>query len=693
MLDLMKCTSNSRVLDMGCGKGQACVDVARKCGAEVTGLDLSTSNIKRARELQQENPDLKLHFLEGSITALPTELKVRPFTHIMSVQAWVHVHSALETVLAEARSVLEPGGIVVVEDFCSNDAGVISDQALRHFYKRLHFDSVMSPATWRSKAEAAGFQVEHWEDLRDHMAESYRLMAASAKEHGLRSADGTCLDENYLNTMDIELKKAILLSPEASSGTRPKCKFGEKCYRKNPDHRREMSHPGDTDWEVPEDNPPESGEGEVYSLDFHLMTQVNLTRGRAMRVIKRDEGMTWAQKITHVYNDKVTAFVKDAEDTFSQHPPGPPRSARTVQLEAPQQPEPARQVFVEEQPQGEIGEGAASGAPDPTEEQPSETLREDLEEAEEEEEEPNERSRSEPPKQRPKFPRESPTSRPLGLRPRVAGYPEIWALIAPAPPAPVTTLVGAKSSRRVNPSPKPGVEPKLTRSQWTSGPNTQFYHLDEEESEGTSSEELIPASDDHRSTSSDPPSVLPKRTSSQAYSHSPPPTSREVPRSRFHQPKRVQSPRQKHQPLQGTVEAPAFEDRVRRPEPPPPKKSRIEFGARTVASGPSSSSRQLPISPPARRTGQQGAASPEAHRPPSFGAPSLKGEIKQGETIRVSSASKVKVKAFPAKAYPKADLPSPPPPQPPLEPRKKSPPEVAKRAGPLKRRGRRQQNT
>ena len=35
---------------MGCGKGQACVDVARRSGAEVTGLDLSTSNIQRARE-------------------------------------------------------------------------------------------------------------------------------------------------------------------------------------------------------------------------------------------------------------------------------------------------------------------------------------------------------------------------------------------------------------------------------------------------------------------------------------------------------------------------------------------------------------------------------------------------------------------------------------------------------------------
>ena len=37
-------------LDMGCGKGQACVDVARQSGAAVTGLDLSTSNIQRAKE-------------------------------------------------------------------------------------------------------------------------------------------------------------------------------------------------------------------------------------------------------------------------------------------------------------------------------------------------------------------------------------------------------------------------------------------------------------------------------------------------------------------------------------------------------------------------------------------------------------------------------------------------------------------
>mmetsp|Transcript_27405 Transcript_27405/g.51315 ORF Transcript_27405/g.51315 Transcript_27405/m.51315 type:complete len:139 (+) Transcript_27405:194-610(+) len=121
----------------------------------------------------------------------------------MTVQAWVHVHSYLDAVLAEARSVLEPGGIVVVEDFCSNDRGVVTDQAMRHFYKRLHFDVVLGPGEWKRKAEAAGFSVEVVEDLKDHMAQSYRLMARAAGELEIVSADGTPLEENYLNTVDI----------------------------------------------------------------------------------------------------------------------------------------------------------------------------------------------------------------------------------------------------------------------------------------------------------------------------------------------------------------------------------------------------------------------------------------------------------------------------------------------------------
>ena len=46
----------------------------------------------------------------------------------------------------------------------------------RHFYKRLHFDLVMGPKTWHERAEAAGFQVVHWEDLR---------ASAAVTSHGL----------------------------------------------------------------------------------------------------------------------------------------------------------------------------------------------------------------------------------------------------------------------------------------------------------------------------------------------------------------------------------------------------------------------------------------------------------------------------------------------------------------------------
>ena len=256
-----------------------------------------------------------------------------------------------------------------------------------------------------------------------------------------------------------------------------------------------------------------------------------------------------------------------------------------VRLEAApwEQPEQSpRQVVVEET---NVEEGVAFGAPEQVEEPHREAEREESEE-EEEEEELQERSRSEPPKTRLRPPRVAPTDRPLVLRPRVHGYPTsrvdqqlgTWALIAPAGGV-VTPLAGPKHSRIASPS--SGDVERFTEETWQAGPDTELYHFGEDSN-----------SDSHRSTSSDPPSMppkAPKRTSSQAYSHSPPPLPQQLPQSRFHQPKSEQQVLD--QPLSGTIEAPIVEEparstRIRRPEPPPPKRSRIEFG-----------SRQLPVHP------------------------------------------------------------------------------------------------
>eukprot|EP00440_Ansanella_granifera_P041339 gb/GFBE01044830.1/.p1 GENE.gb/GFBE01044830.1/~~gb/GFBE01044830.1/.p1 ORF type:complete len:1240 (+),score=339.42 gb/GFBE01044830.1/:1-3720(+) len=119
-----------------------------------------------------------------------------------------------------------------------------------------------------------------------------------------------------------------LASADGSHLLRKRCSYGDKCYRKNPEHKRDFCHPGDPDWEA-EDNPGKAApevpvdseeiRQERYSMDFLLMTQVNLSKGgRGMRNINRVEGMTVAQKLTHEHFGKVIEFVKEAENTFTQ---------------------------------------------------------------------------------------------------------------------------------------------------------------------------------------------------------------------------------------------------------------------------------------------------------------------------------------------------------------------------------------
>eukprot|EP00930_Biecheleria_cincta_P034067 TRINITY_DN23579_c0_g1_i1.p1 TRINITY_DN23579_c0_g1~~TRINITY_DN23579_c0_g1_i1.p1 ORF type:complete len:1230 (+),score=249.26 TRINITY_DN23579_c0_g1_i1:30-3719(+) len=103
---------------------------------------------------------------------------------------------------------------------------------------------------------------------------------------------------------------------------RKRCKYGEKCYQKNPEHRREFCHPNDADWNPVIAPPSTSRDSELreerFSLDFGMMTQVNLSKGRGMRSIKREEGRTKGEMATHVYFGKVIDFVKEANEILEK---------------------------------------------------------------------------------------------------------------------------------------------------------------------------------------------------------------------------------------------------------------------------------------------------------------------------------------------------------------------------------------
>merc|ERR1719235_1787156 len=196
MIKVGQINHTSTVLDLGCGKGQACRVIAERTGAEVTGIDLGTTNIERANEVAKSRKDLRMKFYEGSFTDLPKEAASQKYSVVFSQVAFCHVHKLLPTILDQVKRVLAPGGVLIVNDYLGGDKGV-SDTTKEHVWKRLHFEHLHGHQAWRKITEDAGFVIQYYESLDRHMAQTYRDMAKKADKLGLKSTDGTPLAKNY----------------------------------------------------------------------------------------------------------------------------------------------------------------------------------------------------------------------------------------------------------------------------------------------------------------------------------------------------------------------------------------------------------------------------------------------------------------------------------------------------------------
>jgi cyclopropane fatty-acyl-phospholipid synthase-like methyltransferase len=199
MIEVGQINHTSTVLDLGCGKGQACRVIAERTGAACTGIDLGSENIKRANEVANEvwlTKDLRMKFFEGSFTDLPKEVASEKYSVVFSQVAFCHVHKLLPTILEQVKRVLAPGGVLIVNDYLGGDKGV-SETTKEHVWKRLHFEYLHGHRAWRKICEDSGFVVQYYENLDRHMAQTYRDMARKADKLGLKSTDGTPLAVNY----------------------------------------------------------------------------------------------------------------------------------------------------------------------------------------------------------------------------------------------------------------------------------------------------------------------------------------------------------------------------------------------------------------------------------------------------------------------------------------------------------------
>jgi len=197
MCDMAGIKAGDKVLDLGAGRGAACLWIAEYTGAHVVGLDLTPENIDQAKHHLKAHPEYNIDYFVGSFTDLPQEVvDMGPYDVVFSRVSFCHVHEELDKCFAETSRVLKPGGRAIINDYLGCD-GEVSEDTLENVYKRLHFSHLHGGAKWRQIADASGLTIMQYEDLAAHMSLGYAQLAEAARAAGYKSADGAPLADNY----------------------------------------------------------------------------------------------------------------------------------------------------------------------------------------------------------------------------------------------------------------------------------------------------------------------------------------------------------------------------------------------------------------------------------------------------------------------------------------------------------------
>ena len=206
IIDMVGIKKGMRVVDLGAGKGRACLEIARATRASCVGLDITPAYVERGNEIAAKHPDLDLRFVEGSFTNLPQELMdIKgdcPFDVVFVQVAFCHVHSQMAQILEQIKRLMGPESVLIVNDYLGGDRPNVSPATKEHVYKRLHFEKLLGPRQWREAFDEAGFSLVKYETLDAHMKQGYLDMAATAQQLNFNSTDGTPLYLNYLQTAE-----------------------------------------------------------------------------------------------------------------------------------------------------------------------------------------------------------------------------------------------------------------------------------------------------------------------------------------------------------------------------------------------------------------------------------------------------------------------------------------------------------
>jgi sterol 24-C-methyltransferase len=152
------------VLDVGCGTGGPTLAIAAYSGAHVTGVDLVTGHVERARARAAElGLADRTTFLVGDATEL--EFADDSFDHVYAIESAYHAADKAR-LYGECARVLRPGGAFVGTDWLRGErTGAEHDPILARLRAHFATPGLIDLPTLRGHLAASGLVAEAVEDL------------------------------------------------------------------------------------------------------------------------------------------------------------------------------------------------------------------------------------------------------------------------------------------------------------------------------------------------------------------------------------------------------------------------------------------------------------------------------------------------------------------------------------------------